>query len=367
MNKKPRVLCVDDEAQVLEGLQLRLRKEFEIVTATSGQQGLDRLESEGPFATVVSDMRMPEMNGATFLTRVRERWPDTTRVLLTGQSEMSAAISAVNEGQIFRFLTKPCPKETLLATLNDAIEMNRLVTAERELLENTVKGSIRALVDLVGLVHPAAVGQASRLRQGVRELGGALEIDPLWPLEVAAMLSRIGTIAVPAEVAEKLYHARDLSEAEREQAAEIPKIASRIVDRIPRMEPVQDLLTGFAVEASADEALELRVLRLVADFDGLRSEGLRADLAFRQLRNAGTHPPELIDHYETVAEGAGEKTIYELALEQLEVGMTFEDDVFSRTGTLLIARGFEVTEQLLERVGRFQPGWVVEPVQVSKP
>jgi DNA-binding NtrC family response regulator len=117
----------------------------ESTTATSGKAGLERLSSDGPFAVVVSDMRMPEMNGAAFLAQVRERAPDTVRVLLTGQADLDSAIAAVNEGQIFRFLTKPCAPEMLISSLRAAEEQHRLITAERVLLEQTLHGAVKAL------------------------------------------------------------------------------------------------------------------------------------------------------------------------------------------------------------------------------
>src|SRR5262245_17980905 len=108
MSDKPRILCVDDEPNVLEGLALHLRRKYEMSTAANGPDALALLEREGPPEVIISDMRMPGMDGATFLSKARQLYPDTVRMLLTGQSDMASAIKAVNDGQIFRFLTKPC-------------------------------------------------------------------------------------------------------------------------------------------------------------------------------------------------------------------------------------------------------------------
>ena len=118
---KPRLLCVDDEPNVLDALARQLRQRWDVVTATGGQSGLERLVRDGPFAVVMSDMRMPGMNGAAFLATARTVAKDTVRLLLTGQTEIAAAIAAVNEGHIFRFLTKPCSGETLHAYANAEI------------------------------------------------------------------------------------------------------------------------------------------------------------------------------------------------------------------------------------------------------
>ncbi len=103
-----KVLCVDDEPRVLEALQRHLRERFEVLTATSGARAVDIIQQHKDLAVVVSDMRMPEMDGATLLRHARVLRPSAVRVLLTGQADMAAAIKAINEGQIFRFLTKPC-------------------------------------------------------------------------------------------------------------------------------------------------------------------------------------------------------------------------------------------------------------------
>ena len=140
---KPAILCVDDEPRVLEGMQRNLRKKFRVTTALGPQEGLQKLADGGPFAVVVSDMKMPTMNGAELLELVRERSPQSTRVLLTGQSSMEDAIAAVNRGAIFRFLTKPCPPPELVDALEQAAEQHRLLTVERELLDKTLKEEAR--------------------------------------------------------------------------------------------------------------------------------------------------------------------------------------------------------------------------------
>ena len=136
---RPRILCVDDEPNVLAGLVRMLRREFEVVTAGDGAAGLEVLARQGPFIVVVSDFMMPGMTGVQFLARAKQLAPDTVRILLTGQASLEGAIASVNEGNIFRFLSKPCSREHLVKALEDAIEQARLVTADRELLERKLE------------------------------------------------------------------------------------------------------------------------------------------------------------------------------------------------------------------------------------
>lgn len=136
---KERILCVDDESSALDGYQRILHRQFEVNTAVSGEQGLAILERRGPYSVVISDMRMPGMNGAEFLARVRQKAPETVRMLLTGYSDMKSAIDAVNRGHIFQFLTKPCEKDVLVAAINSGVAQYQVQMAEKELVRNAQK------------------------------------------------------------------------------------------------------------------------------------------------------------------------------------------------------------------------------------
>jgi FixJ family two-component response regulator len=129
-----KILFVDDEPAVLDGYQRLLRNQFHISAALGGEQALTLIQSAGPFAVVISDMRMPGMNGAQFLARVRERAPDTVRMLLTGHADLDVAIEAVNEGKIFQFLTKPCEREILVKAIRSGLEKYRVAAAEKEIV-----------------------------------------------------------------------------------------------------------------------------------------------------------------------------------------------------------------------------------------
>jgi EAL domain-containing protein (putative c-di-GMP-specific phosphodiesterase class I)/CheY-like chemotaxis protein len=134
LRDRPRILLVADEPAILAGLRRQLRSQYDVVTATNGATALELLQNDGPFAVVVSDMRMPVMDGATFLAGARAASRDTVRILLTGQADIDAAVAAVNRGQIFRFLSKPCPVASLQECLREAVDEHRLSQARTEIL-----------------------------------------------------------------------------------------------------------------------------------------------------------------------------------------------------------------------------------------
>ena len=227
--QKASILCVDDEARVVEGLALHLRRDFNVHTASSGDEGLLKLKELGGVAVVVSDMRMPNMDGATFLKRVMRTYPETTRILLTGEPGRDAAVMAVNEGQIFRFLTKPCPPDQLKAAIDAAVIQYRLVSAERVLLQETVIGCIQALVDVLAITNPVAFGRASRIKRISMEFALSVGCKGFWQLEAASMLSQLGYLSLPVELVEKMYYGERLSAEEKVLAEGVSMVANKLL------------------------------------------------------------------------------------------------------------------------------------------
>ncbi len=365
----PRILLVDDEPAVLEGLQFQLRKRFDITTAANGLEGLAKIGASAPFAIVLSDMRMPRMDGAEFLTRVRQAAPDTVRVLLTGQADLNSAIAVVNEGQIFRFLTKPCPPEQLQKTLADAARQHQLLTAERDLLEKTLHGSISALMDVLALTNAVAFGRATRIRQIVGELCDELDIPQRWQVEVAAMVSQLGAITLPEETAKKLYYGEELSADEQQQVESLPTVVARLLGNIPRLEPVLALLAGLGKKPPRDtagHAQELGILRIALDFDTLSSRGLSPQACLDTLRgHTGRYDKTLLQALAHCrGNEADRQEIQEIQIQAVREGMVFAEDVYTHTGTLLVPRGYQVTASFMAHVKAFKRGYVQETVAV---
>ncbi|MBI5580931.1 MAG: response regulator [Deltaproteobacteria bacterium] len=371
---RPRILCVDDEPLMLESLQANLRRAYVIFTATDGKQGLNILKSDGPFAVVLSDMRMPVMDGAAFLTQVRKEAPDTVRLLLTGQADVAAAIAAVNEGQVFRFLTKPCPPSQLLTAIQMAVNQYSLVTAEKVLLEQTLRGSIKALIDVLSLSNPQTFGRATRIKKHVQDLARRRELSEIWPLEVAAMLSQIGYVALPPETVEKLYNGQDLDAAEQASVARLPAIADQLLEDIPRLEVVRGIIQAQARPRVKTSTLEIddivslgaEILRIAIDFDRLETSGAAEAMALSIMKGRGyVYDPLLLDVFISLrTANAKLLEVRELKLSAIKVGMVLSEDVRMKNGALLAARGHEVTRGFVERVRSFGPDMVREPVRV---
>jgi response regulator RpfG family c-di-GMP phosphodiesterase len=366
----PHVLCVDDEPRIVDGLALHLRRDYQVLTANGAQSALQMLKDHGAPAVVVSDMRMPGMDGATLLKHIKHLYPETTRILLTGDPGRDVAIAAVNEGQIFRYLTKPCAPDHLRMAIEAGVNHHRLLIAEKVLLQETLIGCIRALIDILAITNPVAFGRATRVKRLAVDLAAALETKGFWQLEAAAMLSQIGYISLPTELVEKLYYGKRLTPDERVLADGAPQVAQKLLGRIPRLEPVMEILAasqqGKSELPEGLIKLGAGILRLVLEYDAQIAQGRPNHEAIAAIRAQSLrHDPKLVERLELlVGASVSAQQLSEVAVGDVIPGMIFVDDLRTHIGTLLVPKGFEVTETFLERMRNFGPGILQERVRV---
>jgi len=377
--ERVKVICVDDEPSVLVLLTHLLGRQYDVFTAPSGAAALETLKHEPTIAVILSDLRMPVMDGAAFLNLSREVAPDAVRVLLTGHADVKAAIAAVNDGGVFRFLSKPCANAMLVATVAAAAEQNRLITAEKVLLEQTLHGCVKALTDILALANPTSFGRALRIKQHVTDLADQIDLTDRWQVEVAAMFSQLGLITLPPETAEKVQNGQPLSEPEIEMVARMPAVVEQLLTNIPRLEEVREILSWSrrsfrpidpsvgAREAAVRRAGQL--LRIATDFDVLDARGLSAADAVGMMRGrAAIYDPDLLTAMNTARTATGDRTkIQAIRISALRAAMVFAEDVRLESGTLLVPRGYEVTERFIDRVSNFSVGSIKEPLQVIMP
>ncbi len=275
------------------------------------------------------------------------------------------------------FLTKPCAPAALVAAVAAAAAQHRLLTVERVLLEETLHGSIKTLTEILSLTNPISFGRATRVKQIVSEVAAELGVRERWQVEVAAMLSQLGCITLPAEIVEKVYYGQALSAPEQQMVARVPVVTEQLLSNIPRLEVVREILAkyslprGPAESAAAPTVVELgtQILKAVLDFDALEAQGTTTSLAIDAMRGRkGRYDAQVLEALGKVRGFASTaEDVRELPLVALRVGMVLAQDVKMQSGALLVARGFEVTAGLVERMRNFGPGSVREPVRVIVP
>lgn len=359
---EPWVLCVDDEPKVLEGLELNLGFDYEVRTALGGEAGLEALRANPGCAVVISDMRMPGMNGSQFLAQVRELTPDTTRMLLTGFSDIADTIAAINDGGIFRFLSKPTAPEALKRAIDDGLRQWELIQSERVLLEQTLHGAAEALVEALEIASPAAFSRARRIESACRHVATELGFDPVWEVALAGLLVRLGWIAIPSDTVDSFLDGKTVTDAEAAMFDDAYDTSVRLVGRIPRLDGVAEIIAGAANPSGGVDPST--AVRTVAEFDRLCGLGRGGAKGIKELD--GCFPREILVALNSWPGAEEETTIQEVELRGLVIGMVAENDILTKTGTLLVRSGTDITETVIDRLRNFANSQGVdEPITVS--
>jgi len=313
---KHRVLFVDDEPEVLKGFERQFRGRFDLETASSGEGGLEIIRRKGPFAVVMSDYKMPAMDGVEFLAKVKEISPDSVRMILTGHADLEVAIKSVNEGQVFRFLTKPCPPDFMAQVIEDGLKNYELIQAERELqvLKKWRKGieeMIMAFVTLLEARDPYTAGHQRRVTSLAcaiaQELG--LPSEKVEAVRMAAMIHDIGKMYVPAEFLNKPGR---LTSAELNIIKIHPQVGFDVLKSIDFEFPVSDIVyqhherwngLGYPQGLKGDDILpEARIIAVADVVEAMNSHrpyraALGLDLALAEItKNRDLlYDPEVVD------------------------------------------------------------------------
>lgn len=403
-----RLLCVDDEPNILSSLRRLFRQGgYQVAVANSGAEGLQALEN-GAFDLVISDMRMPEMDGARFLEQVRARWPETIRILLTGYADITATVDAINKGQIFRYISKPWDDNDILLTVRHALERKELerektrlevltlrqneelkelnasleekvqartveLAGANEKLKNSFLTSIKVFANLIDLRESSLAGHSRRVADLARKIANKLGFSPrdAQDVFVAGLLHDIGKIGLPDALLTRavtqmsgddlgLYRKHPVKGEQSLMALEeLRGVAKLIRSHHERFDGqgYPDGLAGLAIPMGA------RVLALVNDFDGLQigivgSRRLSPEEA-RKLVVDGRgkrYDPQVVDAFLQITGRVEKEHVNELALTTVELkpGMALARDLVSRGGALLLAADYLLDAGLIRQIQDFE-------------
>ncbi|MEI7844357.1 MAG: HD domain-containing phosphohydrolase [Chloroflexota bacterium] len=386
MSTKP-ILIVDDEVNVLASLTRLLTEENleNIKTAQSGQEALEIIKNTPDLALIISDFHMAGMNGIELLSQVRESHPDITRVLLTGAADLGMALEAVNKGNIFRFLLKPCATDILLGAVKDGLRQNELINSEHELLSKTLNGSIKVMIDILAVVSPGIFSQASRLRTLARELSAELQFhDRAWEIELAALLSQIGAVTIPKTILEKWKHDEFLDDAETKIIRSIPRMGKILINNIPRMENIAEAV-GYQnctyhgqispdVPTGENIPILARIIKIIIDYERLTEKAHSPIAAYHaMIIREAEYDPEILavfrakvinnDNHPSPKSVRGEK---EIVVDDLKIGMVISRDIMDKNGIMIVAHGTVISNVLRYKlVNYFRYQAISQPVFIE--
>ncbi len=388
---RPKLLLVDDEENILRSLHRLLRKDFDITTASSPREALSHLH-ENTFAAILSDQRMPVMEGTELLAEARKIAPDTVRIILTGHADLNAVMGAINKGAVYRFLSKPWIDDELVFTLQQAVEQYNLVHENRRLLRLTeeqnqklqafnknlrekvfertrqvtrlninltqgFRGTIDVLARLADMNSPALGRHAKRVSDLSTRIGRAfgLEKEVLDQLEVAATLHDIGKVGLSPEILHRRY-----SELKPRDRAILLMHASRgatLIQMIPNMELAASFVlhhhenfdgTGYPKQLRGDQIpIGARIITVANGFDNTLNgrkvyNQTSPDQALQHLRDHANiyYDPQIVEALYQVLQSDQDAAIQtsevEIDLRDLQPGMVLSRDLFTIRDTLLL-------------------------------
>lgn len=348
-----RILIVDDDRDLLLALSEGLLGAFRVEISSDPREALERLRSMPELAVVIADMRMPGMSGLELLRQARSIAPSASRVMLTSADDAQTAIAAINEGNVCRFLTKPCGLQVLEATIREALELRQTLHHLLEAQFRMLTGLVEVLSKVIQMVKPESHALAQRLRQRMRELALEMLHPDFWELEVAAMLAPLGAIG-----AEQCLLKGNPSVA---FSGDFPQAAAALLHQIPRMEKIARSVaylgknfdgSGQPQDAIAKAQIPLgaRMLRVVRDLEAHIGTGQTAGDALRLMQQQeGLYDPSVLA---AALACFGEDSLPHLphvtpvAWASLREGDTLADDIPSQTGSLLLTKGCRVTPNL---------------------
>jgi response regulator RpfG family c-di-GMP phosphodiesterase len=409
------LLFVDDEPNILNALRRLFRSlGYKIHTAESGAAGLELLEQE-PVDLVISDMRMPNMDGAQFLEQVRQKWPDTLRILLTGYADVSSTINAINKGEIYRYVTKPWDDNDITLLVKHALErkdlereklrleeltqrqndelkelnanletkvqarteevrqtMGFLEIANKKLKESFIT-SINVFANLIELREPSLAGHSRRVADHARTLARRMNLSDaeVQDVFVAGLLHDIGKIGQPDKLLTMPFAA--LSGEERNLALRHPVIGQAALMGLEQLHGAAKLirahherwdgmgypdgLSGLAIPMGA------RILALANDYDGaqigtLLSKRLSpSEAATYVIDGRGKrYDPQVVDAFTGMMGGQASAAVAEMALKspQLKAGMILSRDLVSHEGVMLLSRDYVLNDVIIEQIRNFE-------------
>lgn len=371
------ILFVDDEPNILAAFRRQMHQKYEVLTANNGKEALALLSSSDPIPVIVSDLRMPIMDGIQFFTIAKEISPDSVRILLTGHADLNTAIDAINQGKIFQFLTKPCPQPTLLEAIQIGLDHYEVAMNERNLLDQTHQISLRLLTEFLSLANPIAYTRAIRIRRVVNQIVTNLKPMNAWQYQLAAMLSQLGCIVIPQNLLEKVYLGDILSPRETRIIASHPMVGAKLLENISQLGSVAVMVrdqnrnfssysSGLDEKQTMEECIGAQILKIAVDYDKLIQKGMKHSEVINFMDGLGQiYNPQIVSNL-----GSDEILIdnWDFKLidnEEVELGMVINQDIFTKSNILLVPKNQVVDSAVYEKIQKYAQGiGIVEPFRV---
>ena len=330
------VLFVDDDPNILKAIKRNLHGRYKVAVAETIDTATEYLDNHH-FPVVFSDMKMPSMNGADFLILVKEKNPDSIRVLLTGESNVNDAIKAINESDIYKILMKPCTPENLCSTIDSALKLYHAHALEAMIMDKSLIGFVYIILDLLKIISPEIFKRSIDITKIVRSPKTNFQVSDSWSFEVACLLMYLGSIHYRLYKFESIYGSENMVKVIRKSAS--------LLSKIPKFEPVYQILNDlseFYHKQTTIEALDSdsKVLKFLVDYHSMINDSKRNE----KLRHM--YSVDVIAQVPFLfGKKAPETKFRSISVQEVHTGMKTAEDVTTKSGSILIFKDEIITDK----------------------
>ncbi|MEP3048423.1 MAG: HD domain-containing phosphohydrolase [Roseibium sp.] len=378
------ILVADPDTAVQTGFSRLFGGIFKVACFSESDVAIKFLKENQNVAVVFSCFNLPGRGGTAFLRTCETIAPTATRIMLTREKSAEAIKKAINEGHAFMFLEKPCQKSELMNAMEAATAHHEQLAKERLLLERTLAGSVKMLIEMLSLFHPEAFRRTATVRKQALKLAKMVGITKTWELEMAVMLSPLGEALLPKQILARYRAARSLTEQEREILENSPVQTRELLKNIPQLEKVSDYLylssrgydgSGFPKDGPTGKDIPQisRMLRLLTDLWYASPEGGPDAAAFEALTiNRRKYDPVLLDMAKNAllddVPEKRKKNVTKCYIRSLRPDDVLVDDVLTESShELVLSRGHLLTPTTIRRLEHFnQAAGIRQPIRVER-
>jgi CheY-like chemotaxis protein len=353
-----RVLIVDDEKSILSALERGLEEDFTITCSQSATEAIEILKQSRDFAVVVTDMRMPEVDGLQFIQRAREVAPDCVYIMLTGNQDLKTVVQATNDGHVFRYLTKPCPLDELSTALQAGLDKFLTAESERALLKSTFAGVFDVMIELLTASHPVISAISERVKLLNRLTCNDLKWPESWEATVASRMSMVGFTVLPEQVSKELVDTTKPFTQETFAALQQGlQTSRRLMSKIPRLGRVCNIIDAMCgnddrVESDHASYGLLLGMTIVYTLASRKDGGDTINAVLTSYPNASPILMEALQKSDKTFL-AGSKSSEKVAIQDLTAGMVLADDLLIDGTTPVLRCGDVITDCLRDHLRTF--------------
>lgn len=363
-----KLLYISEDEAEFKTLPQSLRDSYIIHHADSFQKAQTNLKHIGKCSVVITEFPHAGKGCAAFFKKLAKTHPHIVRLLLISPTDFSIGHSAIQAASLFQILDKPHPPEILHQVIQKSVEIYISNQEMQRTMRQTLMGSVRAMVDILDMVNPEAMGFAKRIRNRVLSTGKALGVRPLWHLELAVMLSHVGCVALPTDIILKRDKGKALSPEEQQMFDMHSYIASTLVANIHSMTPVAEIIQHQCESLNDKQPLESRIIKTALDVDHMERRGKDAQSILKQmLKKPKAFDKRVVEAMLDSEKPQDDSDTLEIDVERLKEGMIMAQDLVNKDGTKLLLKGQPVSSTSLNIIKSFHITLgIIEPIYIMK-